>query len=615
MKPLPRSDQDEATWKSVREWLDRCDKHRKGCKNMKTSAWKPTRLLHIHHTHGTLQVRLVEGQDIPDGAEYLTLSHFRDAGNPLQLTRSSIEAFKSSVPTDALSRIFIDACDTVKRLNHEYLWIDSLCIIQDDPADWEHEVGRLASVYGNPWLNLLADGDGEPGHGLFCPPEKRASRPWYPVYIHREWGEGFPSKCCISEYHNWWECISDSELNQGAWALQGRVLAPRVLHLGLEQVALECCSNAVCERLPYGHPARRHDTAVMTTLKKFVLDARNGNLDNLTLENVFRNWNQVVQAYAQGQLTVATDKLVTLSGLVDALYPVFQHMMESEDQVEDDQTRHGTQTQLDEPCHRSSELFLAGLWRPYIEMQLVWRAMSSKYSFEYDGNSPSTPGKRYDEYIAPTWSWCSVKDAVIEPQEVRSVDIYFAKLIDASIIPHQKLNPTIPSSGLKYCSAPGSFLCLRCSYLPIAELGPVSGVKLVNFGATTREGGRGDEAIDVQSKNYWDVEFNLEAINCKSPIAVPVFANMAYFTNPVHCLVLDERQDSNGNRCYVRVGAFVVTQPENVQRFWKGVQDFDRLVPEQCERFDGLYRFKELQRNKSKYVRMDGVLQRVIEIK
>ncbi|TXB96962.1 hypothetical protein FocTR4_00011561 [Fusarium oxysporum f. sp. cubense] len=331
LKPLPGSDQGETTWKSVREWLDRCDKHHKDCKHKKTSAWKPTRLLYVCNTQAALQVRLVESQDIPDGVEYLTLSHCQGAGSTLQLTRSNIEAFKSSIPVDELSRVFIDACNTAKRLSHDYLWIDALCIIQDDPADWQHEVGCMASTYGNSWLNVSADGDDEAGHGLFCPSDKRAGRPWCPVYIQREWGDGFPSNYCISEYHNWWERISDSQLNRGVWALQERVLSPRVLQLGLKQVALECSSNAVCERLPYGDPTIRHDDFT----EKFVLDARNRNLSCLTPENAFRNWNQVVQAYSQGQLTVATDKLIALSSLIDVLYPVFQHMVKSEDQVED----------------------------------------------------------------------------------------------------------------------------------------------------------------------------------------------------------------------------------------------------------------------------------------
>ncbi|KAF4487999.1 tol [Fusarium agapanthi] len=573
-KPLPASDQAESTWKSVREWLDRCEKHHRDCKHKKMPAWKPTRLLYVCNTQAALQVRLVESQDIPDVAEYLTLSHCTGAGSTLQLTRSNIEAFKSSIPVDELSRVFVDPCNTTKRLSYEYLWINALCIVQDDPADWQHEVGCMASTYSNSWLNLSADGNDAAEHGLFCPASKRADRPWFPEYIHREWGEGFPRNYCISDYHNWWERISDSKLNRGAWAFQEHVLAP-----------------------------------------KFVLDARNKGLARLTPENSLRNWNQIVRAYSQGQLTVATDKLVALSSLIDVLHPVFRHMMESEVQVENGQGRHDAQTRVNSHCQRSSGLFLAGLWRPYVERQLAWRAMSRKYLFEYDENSASAPGKRYDKCIAPIWSWCSVKDAIIEPQEARFVDIYITKVIGTNIVPHGRLDPATPSSGLGYCSSPGSFLRLRCSYLPIVELGSVSGMKLVDFGAATRERGMGGEVIEVQSKNYWDVEFTQEAIDCKPPIAVPVFANMAYFTNPVHCLVLDEREDENGNRWHIRVGAFVITHPEDVQKFWKGIEDFDQRIPEDCERYDGLYRFKELESSKSTYVKTVEVLQRVVEIR
>ncbi|KAF4438597.1 tol [Fusarium acutatum] len=561
LKPLPGSDQAETTWKP------------------KTPAWKPTRLLYVCNTHAALQVRLVESQDIPDGAEYLTLSHHPDAGSTLQLTRSNVKAFKSSIPVNELSRVFIHACNTAKRLSHEYLWIGTLCIIKDDPADWYHEVGRMASTYGNSWLNLSADGDDAVGHGLFCPPDKRAARPWYPVYIYREWGDGFPSNYCITEYHNWWERISDSDLNRGAWAFQERVLAPRVLHLGLEQVALECSSNAVCERLPYGDPTIKYGTAVLTSLKKFVRDARNGNLSCLTPENAFRNWNQIVQAYSQGQLTIATDRLVALSGLIDVLYPVFQHMVEWIPPVID---RKGSSS-LDYGDHISRDS-----WHVEQCHANIYSNMMGMH-FRRLGNATTST-------IAPTWAWCSIKDTVIEPQEVRSVDIYFTKVVDTNIVP---LNRATPSSGLRYCAAPGSFLRLRCSYLPISELGPVSGMKLVNFGAVAFERGRRGEAIDVQSKNYWDVEFGQEAIDCKSPVAVPVFANMAYFTNPVHCLVLDEREGKNGNRWYIRVGASVITHPEDVQSFWKGIDDFDQRMPEECERHDGLYRFKELDRGRS----------------
>ena len=34
-----------------------------------------------------------------------------------------------------------------RALDIRYLWIDSLCIVQDDPADWEAEAARMKDFY------------------------------------------------------------------------------------------------------------------------------------------------------------------------------------------------------------------------------------------------------------------------------------------------------------------------------------------------------------------------------------------------------------------------------------------------------------------------------------
>ncbi|KAF5546452.1 hypothetical protein FNAPI_8810 [Fusarium napiforme] len=132
--------------------------------------------------------------------------------------------------------------------------------------------------------------------------------------------------------------------------------------------------------------------------------------------------------------------------------------------------------------------------------------------------------------------------------------------------------------------------------------------------AATDKRGRGEEAIDVQSKNYWDVEFSQEAIDCKSPIAVPIFARTD-FANSVYCLALDERRGENGDIWYIRLGAFVITYAEDVPRFWEGIEEFDKHMPEECAKHDGLHRFKDLKWRKCTYVKMDEVLQRIIEIR
>ncbi|KAM0250847.1 hypothetical protein ACHAP5_002065 [Fusarium lateritium] len=617
-KPLPSSDRDDATWESIKQWLDCCDKDHDQCRYTKDTAWKPTRLLHISPELGSSHIRLVEGEDIPNQVEYLTLSHRWGSASHIQLKKDNLESFKTWIPLDKLSRTFNDACEVVRTLGHEYLWIDSLCIIQDDEQDWAFEAGRMASVYGNAWLSISAHVTAEDNNGLFS--KKRDSNTWLPAWVRREWGGPFSGDYCVSEYQHWWMHVTNSSLNKRSWVLQERILAPRVLHLGLEQVALECCSTAVCERLPFGDPTSAEGVALMSRLKNFSFGLRHGDLnDNLTIEYVFDNWNQIVRAYAQGQLTMETDKLVALAGLVDVFGQVFaSEELEREDNSKEVNKGKGVESDLpsqDEEVvsQRPTEnSFIAGLWRPYAEMQLVWRAMSRVQRYQLDGSAPGAPGKRYDEYAAPSWSWCSLKDTFIEPQEARSIDRYFVKVLDVKILPSPRFDSKNLLSGLRYCAAPGSFLRLRGSILPIAGLGYGGGMQFINFNAPGRAGWQ-EDAIKVHSKNYWDVEFDQEALKCKTPFAVPVFADMSRVTNPLHCLILERRGDEQDKKYCVRIGACVIDKPDDVKAFWDGVEAFDRVAAGQDERHDGVYRLAK--EGKDVYVKEDGVLQRDIDIR
>lgn len=108
-------------------------------------------------------------------------------------------------------------------------------------------------------------------------------------------------------------------------------------------------------------------------------------------------------------------------------------------------------------------VFVAELWRPYMAHQLVWRAISRIQNQQINGSPPPAYGKRSKEYIAPTRSWCSVKYAIIESQQARSVDVFFARIINVKINPVEEFDPEDTPGGLKYCCAPGSYLNLECS--------------------------------------------------------------------------------------------------------------------------------------------------------
>lgn len=98
------------------------------------------------------------------GVKYVTLSHCWGHGNHLKLSKANIESFSENLEIETLSQTFIDSMVVTLRMSLRYLWIDSLCIIQDDPDDLSEEIAKMCDVYRNGTLNVAAvharDGDG-----------------------------------------------------------------------------------------------------------------------------------------------------------------------------------------------------------------------------------------------------------------------------------------------------------------------------------------------------------------------------------------------------------------------------------------------------------------------
>jgi hypothetical protein len=77
-------------------------------------------------------------------------------------------SFFTNIPTDDLSKTFIDAVQVTLRLRCSYLWIDSLCILQDDLDDWSREAAIMVEVYRNGTLNIAAASAADGSGGCFA---------------------------------------------------------------------------------------------------------------------------------------------------------------------------------------------------------------------------------------------------------------------------------------------------------------------------------------------------------------------------------------------------------------------------------------------------------------
>src|SRR4051812_13673725 len=107
----------------------------------------PSRLIYIGP--GTLQLQTFPNSRRTHSMKYVTLSHCWGTIEILRLLKENFQSLKKEIIVADLTKTFQDAIWIAQSLGFQYIWIDSLCIIQDDEEDWRRESILMSSVYSN----------------------------------------------------------------------------------------------------------------------------------------------------------------------------------------------------------------------------------------------------------------------------------------------------------------------------------------------------------------------------------------------------------------------------------------------------------------------------------
>lgn len=99
---------------------------------------------------------------------YITLSHCWVSYQPIKTTKESLSKFMAGIPLQSLAKTFLDAVLLTKALGIRYLWIDSLCILQDIEEDWEEQSSQMATIYSNSYLTPAASHSADSSVGFKC---------------------------------------------------------------------------------------------------------------------------------------------------------------------------------------------------------------------------------------------------------------------------------------------------------------------------------------------------------------------------------------------------------------------------------------------------------------
>jgi hypothetical protein len=352
----------------AKAWLEECDQNHPFCTISKPS-FNPTRLAHI--VDETL-VRIVLSQERNDHHSYATLSHCWGKAKTLKLLRANMQVLRYGILVQDLPTSYKEAISVCRALNISYIWIDSLCIIQDDKDDWTREASMMQDVYENSMLNICAYAAAENSQASF---QGRDSSLILPLEVDFPPTDSQRRKYQLICSDILQRDIKTSPLASRAWVLQEQGLSKCSLGLTQSQLWWECRQKLACETYPLGFPLHLFNKSQAEKLK-----ARSetnpcsqvplSSLDTYDIDQGGPSWYKIIEEYTRRHLTQPMDKLIACSGLAQNY--------RDENRLHDDD-------------------YVAGVWISQLPHALCWT--TPKYKWTY----------RPQMYRAPSWSWASIE--------------------------------------------------------------------------------------------------------------------------------------------------------------------------------------------------------------
>jgi hypothetical protein len=367
---------------------------------------------------------------------YVALSHRWGGSKILTTTTSTLEDRKRRIPLASMPKTFQDAIAIVRHFGFRYLWIDSLCIIQDNLQDWEAEAKTMGTVYSNAALTIMAVAATSADSGCFtqlkvdlgaadsgdvidnlpcelgtlhidvaCP--KHPAGHDFSIFAHHP---------ILTSHEKRSGFRSPGPLDTRGWVLQEELLSLRRLMFSDDGLFWECLDADASDSNPIGRaPPDNFEASIETRghgiskensyARDFKLLLLNGSsqqaanphgseqrLQPLELKrHLYDSWISMVTNFTSRELSNESDRLIAMEGTATALSAL-----------------------LDDEC-------VAGLWRRDFSRQLLWRVDDVEIRIRSPcGCDPRSMialwgrPRRAEQRpgLFPSWSWANINQAV-----------------------------------------------------------------------------------------------------------------------------------------------------------------------------------------------------------
>ncbi len=281
---------------------------------------------------------------------YVALSYCWGREQRQKTTKTNLEEQQQNIAYDILPKTLQDAIKVTANLGYKYVWIDSLCIIQDDEADKSFEISQMPLIYSQAIVTIAAGNASAAEHGFLLPRRESIDGEAFNLTLKPDDGR----KGTVTAVCNLTSQYGREPLHTRGWTLQERILSTRVLEYTSRQVRFTC---------PF---AEGHDHVDGWTLYPEINPS-----DEAVSQITLSCWSTLVTEYTQRSLSVPSDRPIAISGIANKLESLLPN-------------RYNT--------------YIAGLWASEFPGNLLWDV---DYSRQADYSRPDNA--RY-----PSWSWTAI---------------------------------------------------------------------------------------------------------------------------------------------------------------------------------------------------------------
>lgn len=348
--PFPGS---RETFALAHKWLHQCFDSNEGCPGAWQTNIAPRRFIQVDGTISNPSVRLASTDILDAPIPYAALSYYWGGEQRHILSAAVTDTWQLAIPYHDLPQTIKDAIHVTRELGLRYIWVNAICIIQDNLKDKQEEIEKMSEIYERAYVTIAVARAKSVEEGFLHPVRQ------YETIANK--GFKLPYRCSSGEIGS--ITILDLKpegefhvepLDKRGWTLQERMLSPRLLIYGTEQVRWHCQSEDHVD----GWTLEQRDDGFRSFTAFTASDSKGW------------GWRDLVSHYTTRHLTDPRDKLLALSAVA----------------------RRCGQT--------TGDFYVAGLWRFQLEHDLLW------YCRPYDVAPSYCP--YHGDYRAPSCSWASV---------------------------------------------------------------------------------------------------------------------------------------------------------------------------------------------------------------